>query len=65
MRSMRDPQRQARGIGVDTAGWPIPALVDDGPATYREWRQTTDAIAESYGRCSVAPAAEQARWFAA
>ena len=42
-----------------------PALLDDALATYMKWRETTDAIAESYGRWSVAPAAERAPRFAA
>ena len=65
MRSMRDSRRQARRIRVDTAGWPIPALVDHALATYVEWRESADAIADSYRRWSVAPAGERAPRFAA
>ncbi len=50
---------------MDTAAWPIPALVDHVLATYVEWRQTTDAVADTYGRWCVAPAVEEAARFAA
>ena len=56
---------RARRIRVDTAAWPVPALVDQVLATYVEWRETTDAVADTYGRWSAAPTSEQALRFAA
>ena len=44
---------------MDTATWPIPVLVDHVLATYVEWRETTDAIADA-GRWCGAPAGEEA-----
>ena len=34
-------------------------------AAYAEWRETTDAVAHTYGRWCVAPAVEEAATFAA
>lgn len=50
---------------MDTAAWPIPALVDRALATYVEWRQTTDAVTDTYRRWCVAPAGQQPTRFAA
>jgi hypothetical protein len=50
---------------VATAVWPIPALVDQVLATYTEWRETTDAGADTYQRWSVAPAVQEPGRFAA
>jgi hypothetical protein len=50
---------------VDTAAWPIMALVDRMLATYVEWRETTDTVGYTYGRWCVAPTSEEARRFAA
>ena len=50
---------------MDTAAWPIPELVDRVLATYVEWCETADAVADAYGRWFVAPAAEEATRFAA
>ena len=63
--AMRASQRRARRIRVNTAAWPIPALVDRVLATYVEWRETTDAVADTHGRSCVAPTGEQAPRFAA
>jgi hypothetical protein len=53
MRSMRAPQRQAIPVRVDTAAWPITALVDRVLAMYEVWRKTADTIADSYERWSL------------
>lgn len=61
---MRASRRRARRIRVDTAPWPIPALVDRMFVTHVEWRETTYAMADTYGRWCVAPADERAMRFA-
>jgi hypothetical protein len=58
-------QRRARRIRVDTAPWPIPALVDRVLDTYVEWREATYAVADTYGRWRVAPKGEEVPRFAA
>ena len=50
---------------MDTAACPIPALVDHVLATYVEWRETTDAVANTYARWCVAPVVGEAARFAA
>ena len=45
---------------METAACPIPALVDHVLAAYVEWRETTDAIANTYARWCVAPGGEEA-----
>lgn len=50
---------------MDTAAWPIPALVDGVLGMYVEWREATDAVADTYGRWCVAPGGEEAARFAA
>lgn len=50
---------------MDTAARPVAELVDRTLATYVEWRQTTDAVTDTYGRWCVAPAVEEAPRFAA
>jgi hypothetical protein len=62
---MRGSERQVRGIGVDTAAWPIRALVDLVLALCVEWRETTRAVAETYRPWCLAPAGEEAGRFAA
>jgi hypothetical protein len=52
---MRGSERRVRGIREDTAVWPIPALGDRVLATYVEWRETTDAVADTYELWCVAP----------
>ncbi len=61
---MRASPGRARRIWVDTAPWPIPALVDRMLVTYVEWRETTYAVADTYERWCVAPADERAMRFA-
>lgn len=62
---MRTSLRRARRIRVDTAPWPIPALVDRVLVTYVEWRETTGVVADTYGRWCVAERCEAAPRFAA
>ena len=62
---MRDSQRQTGRTRVDTAVWPVPALADRALAMYVKWRETTDAVADTYGQWCVAPAVEEAPRFAA
>lgn len=50
---------------MDVAAWPIPALVDRALATYVEWRETKDAVADTYAWWCVAPGGEAAARFAA
>jgi hypothetical protein len=62
---MRTSPRRAGGIRVDTAAWPIPALVDQALATYIDWRETTAAVSDSYERWCAAAAVDGAGRFAA
>jgi hypothetical protein len=41
-----------------SAGRPIAALVDRMLAMYVDWRESTDAVADTYGRWCVAPAVQ-------
>jgi hypothetical protein len=50
---------------VDTAAWPVRALVDRVLALCVEWRETTRAVAETYRPWCLAPADEEAGRFAA
>jgi hypothetical protein len=62
---MRGSKRRDRGIRADTAAEPTPAPVLRVVDTYLAWRQTTDAVADTYERWSAAPATEEAARFAA
>jgi hypothetical protein len=62
---MRGSKRRVTGIWADTTALPTPALVHRVLDTYLAWRQTTDAVADTYQRWSVAPAADDAARFAA
>jgi hypothetical protein len=40
---------------VDTTAWPIATLVDRVLTTHVAWRETTDAVADSYGQLVYRP----------
>jgi hypothetical protein len=50
---------------VDTAGWPIPELVDQALATYIDWRGTEQAVTHAYQRWSAGALTDKATRFAA
>jgi hypothetical protein len=62
---MRTSPRQTKGFVPEMAAWPIPALIDRALCTYCEWRETADAVADTYARWCAAAAVEEAARFAA
>jgi hypothetical protein len=63
--SMEASPRRASDIRLDTTAWPIPSLIDRALATYVDWRETADAVTDTYRRWCAAPATEEATRFAA
>jgi hypothetical protein len=62
---MRTSPRRSGGIRVDTAAWPVPALIDQALAAYIDWREATRAVTDSYDRWCTAAAIENTARFAA
>lgn len=62
---MRTSPTRTTRIRVDTAPWPIPALVDRVLVRYVEWREASRAVADTYRRWCVAQRCDGAPRFAA